>query len=106
MTTENEIEKIHYQQILDKLQEECCEIGVEISKIRDWGLDSINPFEPEKGTNRERLKREIGDFLGMMTILVEQTDIGFNNDDLLEAADKKITKYFNWYADKIKKHER
>lgn len=94
-------DKIDFIPILNKLQEECCEIGVEISKIRDWGLDSINPFEPEKGTNRQRLINEIGDFLGMLSILVEQTDIGFDNSDLIESANKKIDKYFKWYGDKL-----
>ena len=94
-------DKLDYMPILNKLQEECCEIGVEISKIRDWGLDSCNPFEPGKGTNRYRLKNEIGDFLGMLAILVEQTDIGITNEQLVAQADFKIEKYFKWYGDKL-----
>jgi NTP pyrophosphatase (non-canonical NTP hydrolase) len=43
-------------------------------------------------TNKQSLITEIGDVLAIISILVDETDININSDDLQKAIDAKYTK--------------
>ncbi|MEN7527869.1 hypothetical protein [Cupriavidus sp. DL-D2] len=46
-----------------KLGEECAEIQQELAKTLLHGPYSYNPLEPMRGTNRQRLEKELGDLM-------------------------------------------
>ena len=63
------------------LQEECAEVIVEVSKIRRFGLDSVNL---KSGVSHAlMLAEEVGDVLAMIDILLEQ---GVLQQSVLDAA--------------------
>jgi NTP pyrophosphatase (non-canonical NTP hydrolase) len=70
------------------LQEECAEVVQAVSKINRFGLES----EWQGITNKQSLITEIGDVLAIISILVDETDININSDDLQKAIDAKYTK--------------
>jgi NTP pyrophosphatase (non-canonical NTP hydrolase) len=70
------------------LQEECAEVVQAVSKINRFGLES----EWQGVTNKQSLITEIGDVLAIISILVDETDININSDDLQKAIDAKYTK--------------
>jgi hypothetical protein len=61
----NEIEHL-----LVCLNEEGVEIGKETDKILRFGIDDRNVDNPDDPTNRERLRRELCDLLGVIELLV------------------------------------
>lgn len=54
---------------LEILIEECGEVLQAVGKTRRFGLDSHNPEDPTKQTNRSRLEQELGDVIGMVVYL-------------------------------------
>lgn len=84
---------IREQQILDILQEECAEVIQIISKIRRFGLESTNPYDPEhlRFTNLVKLHDELGDVQGMVDLLNDQNGI-LDQHKINERAARKITK--------------
>jgi len=72
------------------LMEECAEIVQAVSKIRRFGEQAYNPLDKKKITNAVHLETEIGDFMGVLKLLVEEGHI--NGNDLIDLAEKKIKK--------------
>lgn len=72
------------------LSEECAEIIQVINKIQRFGLNSTY----KRISNIEHLHVEVGDFLGVLSNLV---DAGlFDQDELVNNGDKKIEKLKKW----------
>lgn len=77
-------------EILDIAQEECAEIIQAISKIRRFGLNTTH----NGVTNKEHLEEEVGDFMCMVELMVENAII--DKDAVLEAAKRKRAKLAQW----------
>lgn len=56
--------------------EEGAEVNQILMKMARFGEDNIDPYEPEKGSNRERLAYEVGDLYGALDMLV--TELALN----------------------------
>ena len=79
-------------EIMDILQEECAEVIQAVSKVRRFGINNYKPGKPK--TNREHLEEELGDFLALVDIMLEQDFVSWGN---LEVAKKaKIEKLCKW----------
>jgi NTP pyrophosphatase (non-canonical NTP hydrolase) len=76
------------KEVMAILQEECAEVIQAVSKINRFGMES----EWQGITNKQSLITEIGDVLAIISILVDETDININSDDLQKAIDAKYTK--------------
>ncbi len=70
------------------LQEECAEVVQAVSKINRFGLES----EWQGVTNKQALITEIGDVLAIISVLVDETDININDDDIQKAISAKYKK--------------
>jgi len=83
---------------LEILQEECGELIVAISKIKRFGLHGFNPEIENSPTNFQNLCLEIGDVLGMISMVVdsELKEEGMSLDMLLSLGDKKVEKLTKW----------
>jgi NTP pyrophosphatase (non-canonical NTP hydrolase) len=68
------------------LSEECAEIIQATSKCRRFGMDSTHNEE----SNRERLEHELGDFLAMFKLLMEETNL--SEAHIMECAEAKLLK--------------
>jgi NTP pyrophosphatase (non-canonical NTP hydrolase) len=80
------------EKVMFIIQEECAEVIQAISKIYRFGLDT----EWEGVTNKQALIRELGDVLAVIEILITETDININAQDIedaLEAKKKKLDIY-------------
>jgi NTP pyrophosphatase (non-canonical NTP hydrolase) len=78
--------------VMGILTEECAEVIQAISKIYRFGPDS----EWEGVTNKQALVRELGDVLAVIEVLITETDININAQDIedaLEAKKKKLDIY-------------
>ena len=60
------------QYLIQKLQEECAEIILIASKYNLFGPESHHPNNPELGTNRENLGREIMDLMAVVYMLGDE----------------------------------
>jgi len=80
-------------EILGILQEECSEVVVAVSKIRRFGIDSIDPRVGGQ-TNLEHLQEELGDLKAMIHLV----ESAFCLDDTItnEFAAKKLEKLKRW----------
>ena len=76
------------KEVMAILQEECAEVVQAVSKINRFGMDSVW----QGVSNHQALITEIGDVLAVVSILVEETDININSDDLQKAIDAKFEK--------------
>lgn len=70
------------------LQEECAEVIQAVSKINRFGMNG----EWEGVTNKQALIQEIGDVLAMVNVLLEDTDINIDIEDIEIAIQKKLKK--------------
>lgn len=70
---------------LAMLSEECAEVIQAVSKILRHGYESVNPLEPEKGTNREQLGRELIDVFAVLLLMQEHDGVA----DLPHFADQE-----------------
>jgi NTP pyrophosphatase (non-canonical NTP hydrolase) len=68
------------------LSEECAEIIQATSKCRRFGMDS----EYNGQTNRQRLESELGDFLAMFKLLMQETNL--SEAHIMECAEAKLIK--------------
>jgi len=76
------------EQVLGVLTEECAEVIQAISKINRFGMES----EWQGVTNKQALVQEIGDVLAMVNVLLEDTDINIDIEDVEIAIEKKLNK--------------
>lgn len=74
--------------VMSVLQEECAEVIQAISKINRFGLES----EWQGVTNKQALITEIGDVLALIDVLMKETDININDEDVKIAIDAKYKK--------------
>jgi NTP pyrophosphatase (non-canonical NTP hydrolase) len=58
-------------ELLAMLVEEANEVGHIVAKILRHGLKSFNPNDPDAGTNKTQLSRELGDLIGVMAAVDE-----------------------------------
>ena len=79
---------------LTLLIEEACEVGQIACKIKRFGIGSCHP-DKGKLTNRHELNQEVGDFLAIVDILINQ---GILDPSLLESSKlRKLVKLESWY---------
>mgnify|MGYP000218128428 CR=1 FL=1 len=77
------------QYILNRLDEECKEVGHECSKAMNFGLDSFNPDDPYKITNRTKITNELNDIMGVVEIMIDLKIIDEDWFDEMKVAHKK-----------------
>ena len=83
--------------LLGILGEECAEVILITSKLRRFGRFSYHPEDPDRVTNEDKLRAEVGDIMGIVKLLIQE---GFFTQSELEAlAEKKIQKvaYFSQF---------
>ena len=85
---------LYQDELLEILAEECCEIGVEKSKIFRFGIDEES-WHVRGKTHRECLAQELGDISCMIELLIE-SDIGITYNDIHEAKERKLKKIGKW----------
>jgi hypothetical protein len=76
------------------LSEECAEIIQTTSKCRRFGMDSTHNEE----SNRERLEHELGDFMAMFKLLMEETNL--SEAHIMECAEAKLIKVEKFMTNK------
>lgn len=85
------------QFLLVKLSEECNEVGKEAAKIIQFGLNSFDPADPLRLSNRRRLINELLDLVAVMEMLDTESGIGINLDQSRNAIDHKKRKVEKYY---------
>ena len=84
------------QSAFNQLMEECAEISIIASKIKRFGLDSYNPYDPEQTTNRMLLIRELNDLMAAIEIINDRTDLDYKPDiKSIELKKQKVIHYEN-----------
>lgn len=80
------------------LMEECGETVQIAAKTQRHGFESYNPFDPETKTNRELLRAEIIDILGIVALMVENEDIDevFVDSIIQESKEKRRMRYTHY----------
>lgn len=76
------------KEVMAVLQEECAEVIQAVSKINRFGLDS----EWQGVSNKQALITEIGDVLTMISVLIDETDININDNEIQKAISAKYEK--------------
>lgn len=85
---------------LAKLTEECGEVSQMVGKTLVHGWNNFHPRKPEEGTNRERLEKEIGGLLAVVTIMATAGDIDMSRiTDARRAKQIDIWKYLHEQED-------
>ncbi|MDB4311966.1 hypothetical protein N9937_00910 [bacterium] len=80
---------------LTLLVEEAAEVQQIVCKIKRFGLGSYHPDKASGRTNRKELNKEVGDFLCIVDILIEQ---GILTTEMLEKSKaSKLLKLEDWY---------
>lgn len=74
------------EELLVILSEECAEVSQVAAKCVRFGMDS----EYQGQTNRQRLELELGDFLAMFRLILEETNL--SEDAIMNAAEAKLVK--------------
>jgi NTP pyrophosphatase (non-canonical NTP hydrolase) len=77
-------------ELLGLLQEECAEVIQIISKVRRFGFDSKNPYDPSGKDNRTLATDEIGDVYAIMSLLLNMGT--FQTDEIHARVDWKLQK--------------
>jgi NTP pyrophosphatase (non-canonical NTP hydrolase) len=80
------------------LTEEACEVAQICCKIQRFGIGSYHPDKGREHTNRSELEQEVGDFLAIVDILVDQGILCSHK--LYEAKKRKLKKLEFWYEGK------
>ena len=88
----------YQDELLEILVEECCEIGLEKSKIFRFGIDEES-WHVRGQTHRQCLEQEIGDLLAMID-LIKESGIGITDEGLDTAKAKKKEKVVKWMTHK------
>jgi NTP pyrophosphatase (non-canonical NTP hydrolase) len=76
------------EELLVILSEECAEVSQAASKCIRFGMTATHPLHPE--SNQLRLEQELGDFLAMMKLLIEENSL--NEANIMSAAEAKLIK--------------
>lgn len=74
------------EELLVILSEECAEVSQVAAKCVRFGMDS----EYQGQTNRQKLELELGDFLAMFKLIMEETNLSESN--VMNAAEAKLVK--------------
>lgn len=74
------------EELLIILAEECAEIQQAAIKCVRFGMDSVYMDK----SNRNNLESEIGDFMAMVKLIMEETE--FSEANVMNAAEKKLVK--------------
>lgn len=74
------------EELLVILAEECAEVSQAAIKCVRFGMDSVYNDED----NRSRLEAELGDFMAMFRLVLEESDLSEAN--ICSHADKKLVK--------------
>lgn len=84
------------KEILLIMMEEAAEVQQMCSKAIRFGLDDFYPTDPDKETNKERLKKELADFTAMEALLYEVFDEDFNQEEFNNNIKNKLNKLKKW----------
>lgn len=60
---------------LEMLAEECAEVILEVMKIKRHGFESYHPDDAARVTNRENLRKELGDIAAVVWAMLQENDI-------------------------------
>lgn len=74
------------EELLIILSEECAEIQQAAIKCVRFGMDSVY----QDKSNRNNLESELGDFMAMMKLIMEETNL--SEENVMNAAEKKLIK--------------
>ena len=81
---------------LVRLQEECAEVIHIVSKIHRFGLDNWNPEISHRVKNYELLAKELGDLVGVISMITKNKKYKVTQNDLEIQARRKIEKIKEW----------
>ena len=81
--------------LLTKVAEEAAEVAMAAHKATLFGLENVNPLNPEAGNNRQRLADELNDLIAVAKMCAE---IGIIPPDWesKDAQCKKAAKVLTW----------
>jgi len=88
--------------LLTVLGEECLEIAKECSKAVRFGLDDVNPSDPDGPDNQDRIVSELNDLLGVVAMPVERKLIpeGWYNQEAQNMKRQKVERFMSYAASK------
>ena len=76
------------------LSEECAEVIQEVSKVLRFGPNGSHP--KYIGTNKERLNNEIGDLIGIISMLRDEGIVEENFEKKVLSKMSKVEKYLKY----------
>lgn len=82
---------------LDMLQEEASEIIKACAKIKRHGYNNFNPDNPDAGTNKDQLERELLDLDAIVLLMMVSNDMDSSKtmEDAVNVLDRK-SKYMHF----------
>lgn len=78
------------EELLVILSEECAEVQQAAIKCVRFGMTSVSTVEPNGPNNTQRLESELGDFLAMFKLLLQESNLSEQN--IMTAAEAKLVK--------------
>jgi len=84
--------------LLTILAEECSEIAHRASKAIRFGMDEVQPDQPDKGNNAARMMDEFNDLFAVIEVLYEEDLIPHILDRKQIIAKKEKVKHFMQYS--------
>jgi len=90
-------------ELLGLLQEECAEVIQIISKVRRFGYDSKNPYDPSGKSNLTLTEDEIGDVYAVMALLLQEGNL--NQDRISARVQWKLAKLEQHWGYKLRPFE-